>query len=173
VAKPGPAYILQKFIFAAMEIKVRKGYKEDLPAVLGLIRELAEYEKAPNDVVVSLEDMEEDGFGEKPIFKFFVAETEGHIVGMALYYIKYSTWKGKCVFLEDIIVTQQYRRFKIGKQLFEEVVKAAKKLKARRVEWQVLDWNEPAIRFYERYDAQFMKEWLSCRLTEEQINAAG
>ncbi len=153
-----------------MEIKIRKGYKEDLPAVLGLIRELATFEKAPNDVVVSLEDMEQDGFGDKPIFKFYVAEADDVIVGMALYYIKYSTWKGKCVFLEDIIVTEKFRRFKIGKQLFEEVVKAAKKLKARRVEWQVLDWNVPAIRFYEKYDTAFMKEWLSCRLTEEQIN---
>jgi GNAT superfamily N-acetyltransferase len=152
-----------------MEIKIRKGYKEDLPSVLGLIRELATFEKAPNDVVVSLADMEEDGFGDRPIFKFFVAEVDHVIVGMALYYIKYSTWKGKCVFLEDIIVTEKFRRFRIGKQLFEEVVKAAKRLKARRVEWQVLDWNEPAIRFYEKYDTVFLKEWLSCRLTEEQI----
>ena len=154
-----------------MEIKIRKGYKEDLPAVLGLIRELATFERAPNDVVVTLEDMEEDGFGDRPIFKFFVAEAEGKIVGMALYYIKYSTWKGKCVFLEDLMVTEKYRRFKIGKQLFEEVVKAAKKMKARRVEWQVLDWNTPAIEFYKKYDSDFMKEWLNCRLTEEQINA--
>jgi GNAT superfamily N-acetyltransferase len=152
-----------------MELKIRKGYKEDLPAVLGLIRELAAYERAPDEVEVTIEDLEEDGFGEKPLFRFFVAEADGVIVGMALYYIKYSTWKGKCVFLEDIIVTQQYRRFKIGQALFEEVVKAAKALRVRRVEWQVLDWNEPAVKFYEKYNAQFMKEWLSCRLTEEQI----
>ena len=153
-----------------MQFNIRKGYKEDLPAVLGLVKELATFEKAPNDVVVSLEDMERDGFGDNPIFKFYVAETEGKIVGMALYYVKYSTWKGRCVFLEDIIVTDKYRRYKIGQQLFEAVVKAAKKLKVRRVEWQVLDWNTPAIRFYEKYDAHFLKEWLSCRLTEEQIN---
>lgn len=153
-----------------MQITIRPGYKEDLSSVLGLVKELATFEKAPNDVEVSIEDMERDGFGDDPIFKFFVAEAEGKIVGMALYYIKYSTWKGKCVFLEDIIVTESYRRYKIGQQLFEAVVKAAKKLKVRRVEWQVLDWNAPAIKFYEKYDSLFLKEWLSCRLTEEQIN---
>jgi GNAT superfamily N-acetyltransferase len=128
-----------------MEIKVRKGYKEDLPAVLGLIQELAEFEKAPKDVVVTLADMEEDGFGERPIFKFYVAEADGAIVGMALYYIKYSTWKGKCVFLEDIVVTEKYRRFKIGKALFEEVAKAAKRMKARRMEWQLYAFTKNTI----------------------------
>lgn len=152
-----------------MEITVRKGYKGDLPSVYNLIKELATYEKAPNDVVVTIEDMEADGFGDNPIFKFFVAEANNKIVGMALYYIKYSTWKGKCLFLEDIIVSEKYRRHKIGKLLFEEVVKVAKAKKYRRVEWQVLDWNTPAIKFYEKYDAEFMKEWLSCRLTEKQI----
>jgi GNAT superfamily N-acetyltransferase len=156
-----------------MNIKIRKGYKEDLPAVLGLVKELAAFERAPNDVVVTIDDMERDGFGDDPIFKFYVAEDEGKVVGMALYYIKYSTWKGKCIFLEDIIVTESYRRYKVGKQLFEAVVKAAKKLKVRRVEWQVLDWNTPAIKFYEKYDAQFLKEWVSCRLTEEQIEEIG
>ncbi|HEY6159654.1 MAG TPA: GNAT family N-acetyltransferase [Bacteroidia bacterium] len=152
-----------------MNITVRKGYKEDIPAVLGLVKELAAYEKAPNDVMVTVEDMERDGFGDDPIFSFFVAEAGEKVVGMALYYIKYSTWKGRCVFLEDIIVTENFRRYKIGKQLFEAVVLAAMKMKARRLEWQVLDWNTPAIKFYEKYDAQFLKEWLSCRLTEEQI----
>lgn len=152
-----------------MEINIRKGYKEDLPAVLGLIHELAAFEREPEAVVVTLEDMENDGFGEKPVFKFLVAEADGKLVGMALYYIKYSTWKGKCVFLEDLIVTEKYRRFKIGKQLFEAVVMAAKKMKARRLEWQVLDWNTPAIGFYKNYDTEFLKEWMSCRLNEEQI----
>ncbi len=153
-----------------MDIKIRKGYKEDLVAVLALVKELATFERAPNDVVVTLEDMENDGFGDNPIFKFYVAEADGKVVGMALYYIKYSTWKGKCIFLEDIYVTEKYRRFKIGQKLFEAVVKKAKELKVRRVEWQVLDWNTPAIKFYEGYDALFMKEWLNCRLTEEGID---
>jgi GNAT superfamily N-acetyltransferase len=153
-----------------MEIKVRKGYKEDLPAVLSLVKELAAYEKAPDDVVVTLDDMERDGFGDNSIFKFYVAEIDGVIAGMALYYVKYSTWKGRCIFLEDIIVREQYRRYKLGQKLFNEIIKAAKKMKARRIEWQVLDWNTPAIKFYEKYDAQFLKEWVNCRLTEEQIN---
>jgi GNAT superfamily N-acetyltransferase len=153
-----------------MEIKVRKGYKEDLPAVLGLIRELAAYERAPDEVEVTIEDLEEDGFGERPFFRFFIAEVDGVISGMALYYIKYSTWKGKCFFLEDIIVTQKFRRSGVGKLLFEEVMKAAKLARVRRVEWQVLNWNDPAIKFYEKYNTLFMDEWMSCRMTEEQIN---
>ncbi len=153
-----------------MEIKVRKGYKEDLPAVLGLIRELAAYERAPDEVEVTIEDLEEDGFGERPLFRFFIAEVDGVISGMALYYIKYSTWKGKCFFLEDIIVTQKFRRSGVGKLLFEEVMKAAKVARVRRVEWQVLNWNDPAIKFYEKYNTLFMDEWMSCRMTEEQIN---
>jgi GNAT superfamily N-acetyltransferase len=152
-----------------MEINIRKGYKEDLPAVLLLVQELATFEKEPEAVVVTLEDMENDGFGEKPVFKFIVAEDQGVIVGMALYYVKYSTWKGKCLFLEDLIVTQKYRRHKIGNRLFEEVIRAAQKMKARRMEWQVLGWNEPAIQFYKNYNAEFLKEWMSCRLNEEQI----
>jgi GNAT superfamily N-acetyltransferase len=153
-----------------MEIKIRKGYKEDLPAVLGLIRELAAYERAADEVEVTIEDLEEDGFGDKPIFRFFIAEADGIAAGMALFYTKYSTWKGKCIFLEDIIVSGKYRRFGIGKQLFEEVIKSAKAMRAKRVEWQVLDWNEPALRFYEQYETKFMKEWLCCRMTEDQIN---
>ncbi|MBI2271787.1 MAG: GNAT family N-acetyltransferase [Bacteroidetes bacterium] len=152
---------------------IRKGFKEDLPAVLNLIKELAEFEKEPHEVVVTLQDMEHDGFGENPIFKFFVAEVDKKIVGMALYFIKYSTWKGKCVYLDDIIVTQPYRRKGIGKLLFEAVVKATVEMRARRLEWQVLDWNTPAIEFYKQYDSKFMKAWLSCRLTDEQLNKFG
>ena len=148
---------------------IRKGFKEDLPAVLNLIKELAEYEKESNEVVVTLSDMERDGFGENPLFKFFVAEVGETIVGMALYFVKYSTWKGKCIYLDDIIVTQVYRRKGIGKLLFEAVVKVTVDLRARRLEWQVLDWNKPAIEFYKKYDAKFMNTWLSCRLTHEQL----
>ncbi|MCC6689901.1 MAG: GNAT family N-acetyltransferase [Bacteroidia bacterium] len=152
-----------------MNVVIRNGFKEDLPAVLSLIKELAEYEKEPHEVVVSLQEMEHDGFGENPVFRFFVAEADGRIIGMALYFVKYSTWKGKCVYLDDIIITQSYRRKGIGKLLFEAVVKATKNLRARRLEWQVLDWNKPAIAFYKNYDARFMQEWLSCRLTEEEL----
>ncbi|MBN8695059.1 MAG: GNAT family N-acetyltransferase [Bacteroidetes bacterium] len=152
-----------------MNFSIRKGVQQDLPQVLGLIKELAEYEKAPLEVTVSVADMERDGFGEHPIFQFFVAETEGKIVGISLYYIKYSTWKGKCVFLEDIIVTEAYRKFGIGKKLFDEVVKVAKEMKVKRLEWQVLEWNEPAIKFYKKLNSHFDSEWINCKLTDKEI----
>lgn len=155
--------------FATMNITIRKGLKIDLPQVLNLIQELATYEKAPDEVAVTIAEMERDGFGDNPIFKFFVAEADGKIVGISLYYIKYSTWKGKCVFLEDIIVTESYRKYGIGKKLFEEVVKVAKEMNARRMEWQVLEWNEPAIKFYEKVNSHFDAEWVNCKLTEKQI----
>ncbi|MBL7888974.1 MAG: GNAT family N-acetyltransferase [Bacteroidia bacterium] len=152
-----------------MNFSIRKGVQQDLPQVLGLIKELAEYEKAPLEVTVSVADMERDGFGKHPIFQFFVAETEGKIVGISLYYIKYSTWKGKCVFLEDIIVTEAYRKFGIGKKLFDEVVKVAKEMKVKRLEWQVLEWNEPAIQFYKKLNSHFDSEWINCKLTDKEI----
>ena len=152
-----------------MNIAIRKGTKTDLPAVLNLVKELAIYEKAPNEVTVTLSDMERDGFGENPIFSFFVAETDGKVVGIALYYIKYSTWKGKCVFLEDIIVTEAYRQFGIGKKLFDEIVKVAKEMNVKRLEWQVLEWNEPAIKFYKKLNAHFDEEWINCKLTDKEI----
>ncbi len=152
-----------------MNIVIRKGTKTDLPAVLNLVKELAIYEKAPNEVTVTLSDMERDGFGENPIFSFFVAEKDGNIVGIALYYIKYSTWKGKCVFLEDIIVTEEYRQYGIGKKLFDEVVKVAKAMHVKRLEWQVLEWNEPAIKFYKKLNAHFDEEWINCKLTDKEI----
>jgi GNAT superfamily N-acetyltransferase len=152
-----------------MNIAIRKGTKTDLPAVLNLVKELAIYEKAPNEVTVTLNEMERDGFGENPIFSFFVAETDGKVVGIALYYIKYSTWKGKCVFLEDIIVTEAYRQYGIGKKLFDEVVKVAKAMHVKRLEWQVLEWNEPAIKFYKKLNAHFDEEWINCKLTDKEI----
>jgi GNAT superfamily N-acetyltransferase len=153
----------------ANEILIREAKKSDMPGALALIKELAEYERAPEEVIVTVADLERDGFGEHPLFYCFVAERENKILGIALYYIKYSTWKGPCVFLEDIIVTQTERRNGIGKMLFEEVMKAAKERGAKRMEWQVLDWNEPAIKFYEKYNPQVLKEWLNYRLTDEQI----
>ncbi|MCC7302272.1 MAG: GNAT family N-acetyltransferase [Bacteroidia bacterium] len=154
-----------------MEVRIRSGFREDLPDVLQLIRELAEYEKAPGEVEVTLQDLERDGFGDHPVFRFFIAEVDGKIQGMALYYVKYSTWKGRCIFLEDIIVRQDFRRLRIGRQLFEAVIGVAKDMRVRRLEWQVLDWNTPAIKFYEKYQAEFLKEWVSCRLVEKQIRA--
>lgn len=152
-----------------MNIYIRKGQKADLPQVLELVKELAVFEKAPTKVCVTIEEMERDGFGPEPVFKFFVAELEGKIVGISLYYIKYSTWEGKCVFLEDIIVTESHRKYGIGNKLFAEVVRVAKEMKAKRMEWQVLAWNELAIKFYEKVDSHFDTEWVNCKLTEKQI----
>lgn len=153
-----------------MNFSIRKGNKSDLAQVLKLIKELATYEKAPNEVTVSVSDMERDGFGENPIFNFFVAESDGIIIGISLYYIKYSTWKGKCVFLEDIIVTEEYRKYGIGKKLFNEVVKIAKQMQVKRMEWQVLEWNEPAINFYKKLNSHFDNEWVNCKLTDIELN---
>ena len=154
-----------------MEIIIRKGLQADLLSALALIKELATFEKAPDEVVVTIEEMEIDGFGENSVFKFFVAEVDNKIVGISLYYIKYSTWKGKCVFLEDIIVTEQFRQFGIGKKLFDEVVKVSKELNVQRLEWQVLNWNEPAIKFYKKVNSVFDSEWINCKLTREQIQS--
>ncbi len=147
-----------------MEYTTRKGIKSDLPQVLILIKELANYEKAPNEVVVTIDELENDGFGENPIFNFFVAEVDNKIVGISLYYIKYSTWKGKCIFLEDIIVTEKYRQFGIGKKLFDKVVNIAKVMNVKRLEWQVLEWNTPAINFYKKLNSHFDNEWINCKL---------
>lgn len=148
---------------------IRKGKKEDLPSVLTLIRELAEYEKAPQEVEVTLEEMEKNGFGDNPLFRFFVAENEAGIVGMALYYTKYSTWKGPCIFLEDLIVTQTQRRNGIGTLLFEKIIELAKEMNVRRLEWQVLEWNKPALDFYKKYNANFDAEWLNGKLVYSQL----
>lgn len=152
-----------------MIISIRKGVKSDLPAALDLIKELAIYENARDEVIVTVKDMEMDGFGNNPVFEFFVAEKEEEIVGISLYYMKYSTWKGKCIFLEDIIVTERFRKHGIGKKLFDEVVKISKKRNVHRLEWQVLDWNELAIKFYKKINSHFDSEWINCKLTKEQI----
>lgn len=140
-----------------------------MPQVLGLIKELARYEKAPQEVKVTVKELERDGFGKKKIFDCFVAESSGkRIIGIALFYIKYSTWKGKCIYLDDIIVTEKMRGAGVGKKLFKAVVDVAKKMKARKLEWQVLEWNEPAINFYRKYSTVFDNEWINCKLVFEK-----
>ncbi|RDV12547.1 GNAT family N-acetyltransferase [Pontibacter diazotrophicus] len=152
-----------------MEVEIRKGNIDDLPQVHALIMELAEFERAPLEVTNTLEDMERDGFGENPIYKIFVAESAEGIVGIALYYIAYSTWKGRTIYLEDLVVTERLRRAGIGRKLFKAVAQEAKELGARRFRWQVLEWNEPAIAFYKNIGADLDAEWINCTLTEEQI----
>jgi GNAT superfamily N-acetyltransferase len=153
----------------AMETRIRKGKQEDIPAVLGLIRELAAFEKAPLEVTNTESDMLRDGFGTDPVFRLMVAETDGMVTGMAIYFIKYSTWKGKGVYLDDIVVSEHFRNNGIGKLLMDAVIQDAQALGAKQLHWQVLDWNTPAIRFYEKYRAAFDAEWINCKLTEEQI----
>lgn len=152
-----------------MKFIIRKAEKKDVPEMFRLINELALYEKAPQEVKLTLEELENDGFGPNPIYTAFVAEGEGKILGMALYYVKYSTWKGRCVFLEDLVVSQQYRRFGVGAKLFDAVVKAAKEMGVRKMDWQILDWNEPAINFYKKYNTVFSDEWLNGSLYEKQL----
>jgi GNAT superfamily N-acetyltransferase len=152
-----------------IDIKIRKGVEADLDQVLGLVKELAAYEKAPNEVEVTIEEMHNWGFGKDKVFEFFVAEHEHKIIGIALYYYKYSTWKGKCLFLEDIIVTETYRRYGLGSKLFNEVALVAKQQQVRRMEWQVLDWNEPAINFYKKYSAHLDGEWINGKLSHTQL----
>ena len=143
---------------------IRKGTKQDLPSVLDLIHELALFEKAPEQVTNTVNDMEEDGFGKNPVFNFYVAELNNKIIGIAVYFIKYSTWKGKGLYLDDLFVTEKFRGKGIGKKLFDIIIEEAKKINAKQLHWQVLDWNTPAIDFYKKYGATIDAEWLDCKL---------
>jgi len=137
--------------------------------VLALITELAVFEKEPDAVVVTVADLERDGFSENPLFRTFVAEIDGNIIGMALYYYRYSTWKGKTIHLEDLVVTEQFRGSGAGFALYSEIIKQGKKDKVRRIEWNVLDWNTPAIAFYEKSGATILKDWLVAQMDENGI----
>lgn len=145
-------------------IQIRKGKKYDIPAVLELVKELAVYEKSLDQVANTVEKMEEDAFGDSPVFDFIVAEKAGEIVGTSIYYYRFSTWKGKRMYLEDLIVTELHRGEGIGKLLFDETIKIGKETQCTGMMWQVLDWNEPAINFYKKYQADFENEWVNCHL---------
>ena len=151
-------------------MNIRKGKIQDMPAVLDLIRELAVFEKEPEAVVVTVNDLERDGFGTNPLFHTFVAETDDEIVGMALYYYRYSTWKGKTIHLEDLIVKEKMRGAGVGFALYSEIIAQGKKDGVRRIEWNVLDWNTPAIAFYEKSGAKVLKDWLVAQMDENGID---
>lgn len=152
-----------------MSFIIRKGKKEDLSGVLKLIKELALFEKAPEEVTNTLSKMEEDGFGQNPVFSFIVATLENKIIGVALYFTKYSTWKGKGLYLDDLVITESMRGKGLGSKLFKAFIEEAKAMDAQQVHWQVLDWNTPAINFYKKLHASIEDEWLNCKLTIDQI----
>lgn len=147
-----------------MEIKIRKAVRKDCVRMMELIQELATYEKAPDEVTVSLKHFEESGFGANPVWWAFVAVAQGVVVGMALYYVRYSTWKGQRMYLEDILVTEDMRGQKIGSLLMDALIVEAKEKGFNGMNWQVLDWNEPAINFYKKYNANFDPEWVNCSI---------
>jgi GNAT superfamily N-acetyltransferase len=152
------------------EIQVRKGNATDIHGALQLIQELATYERAPHEVIVTEDKMKEWGFGNQPLFEFFVAEYQSNIVGIALFYIRYSTWKGPMIYLEDIVVKEEFRRHGIGHLLFKQVSLTCKERNYFGMTWQVLDWNTPAIAFYEKYGSEISTEWYNGKLTAEQIS---
>lgn len=147
-----------------MNVSTRKAVAGDCPRLLELITELAIFEKAPDAVTVSPEHFQNSGFGEHPVWWAFVAEENNIIIGFALFYIRYSTWKGQRLYLEDIIVTETARGRGIGTMLMDRVIAEAKEKKFSGMMWQVLDWNEPAIKFYKKYNAVIEDEWLNCSL---------
>ena len=145
-------------------VSIRKGERKDIPALLKLIQELADYENASKEVEMTEDQLLQDGFGENPSYSFLVAEEKEIIIGISLFYFRYSTWKGKTIYLEDLIVTQPQRRKGIGKMLFEETIETGKSLKCSGMSWQVLEWNAASIRFYKKNQTCFDDEWLNCRL---------
>jgi GNAT superfamily N-acetyltransferase len=155
-----------------MQINLREAKKEDCPRLLELVHELAVFEKAPDEVEVSLAEFEDAGFGAKPVWKAFVAEVDNYIVGFALYYVRYSTWKGRRVYLEDLIVTEEWRGNGIGKLLFDRIVQETRELGFSGMVWQVLDWNQPAIDFYKKYEAGIEAGWLNASLSKQQVHKA-
>ena len=170
-----------------MEVSIRRAVKKDCPRLLELVKELALYEKAPYEVTVTLEHFIESGFGEKPVWWAFVAASQiedsqapspqgegvgGEVIqGFALYYIRYSTWKGQAMYLEDILVTEAARGKGIGKLLMDRLIEEAKEKGLKRIIWQVLEWNAPAINFYKKYPSHFDAEWINCKLTDKELTS--
>jgi GNAT superfamily N-acetyltransferase len=152
-------------------LQIRKGTPKDMPDVLALITELAVFEKEPDAVVISAEDLVRDGFSSTPLFHTFVAEVNEEIIGVALYYYRFSTWKGKTIHLEDLIVKENNRGTGAGFALYSEIIKQGKKDNVRRIEWNVLDWNTPAIDFYEKNGAKVLSDWRVVHMDENGMEA--
>ncbi|MEJ6797057.1 MAG: GNAT family N-acetyltransferase [Flavobacteriales bacterium] len=150
-------------------IEIREARVEDCDSMVDLITELAIYEKAEKEMEITAVQLERDGFGQNPLFHAVVAEKEAEIIGMAFYYYKYSTWKGSCLYLEDLVVREACRKEGVGSKLFEAIIRVAKLKKVKRMEWQVLDWNEPAINFYNKYNAELDPEWINGRFYEKDL----
>lgn len=159
--------VLHVFLHKFTIMIIRKGTEADMPAMLGLIKELAAFEKEPEAVVVTVDELVRDGFGAVPLFHTFVAEQDGDIIGMALFYYRYSTWKGRTIHLEDLIVKESKRGTGAGSALYKEVIKFAKADGVHRVEWVVLNWNTHAIQFYERSGAAILQDWLTVQMDEK------
>ena len=147
---------------------IRKVVKKDIPQVLDLIKELAEFENAPDQVTNTIERLENDGFGNQPVYDLFVAESENKIIGMAITYFRYSTWKGKNLYIEDLIINEKFRREGIGLKVFEELKKFAKNTSCVGISLQVLDWNKIGINFYKKLNMKFDKEWINCNLNLDE-----
>ncbi|GGE23107.1 GNAT family N-acetyltransferase [Psychroflexus salis] len=155
-----------------MDFEIRRALPEDIPSILQLIQELAVYEKEPDAVEVTEEILFQYGFSEEAFFKCYVAEFRKEVIGMALFYSRFSTWKGRSIHLEDLIVTQKMRGKGVGRALLDEVVAYAHQQKLKRVEWVVLDWNTSAVEFYNSYGANVMQEWNTVHLDEQGIQNA-
>ena len=153
-----------------MSFIIRQGEKKDAQAILNLIKELAVFEKLPNEVEITTNDLIKDGFSSQPKFKTFVAqETDGTVIGMALFYERYSTWKGTVIHLEDLVVTETKRNIGAGKALYSEVLKYASEQQCKRVVWDVLDWNTNAINFYESTGAKVLEDWRVVHMNEQGL----
>jgi len=146
------------------DIQIRRATRDDCPRLLELIRELAHFEKAPHEVTVTPEHFVESGFGPHPVWWAFVVTVDGRVEGFALYYIRYSTWKGQRLYLEDLVVTREMRGKGLGSLLFDRLIEEVREKKFSGMAWQVLDWNEPAISFYKKYNARFDAGWINCAI---------
>jgi GNAT superfamily N-acetyltransferase len=150
-------------------MNIRQGEEKDLKRVMELIQELAHYEKAPHDVTLTLEQLRNDGFGTRKLFDFIVADVDGELVGMAFYFFRYSTWKGKFLYLEDFIITESYRNRGIGSRMFQNIMRKALEEHCVGMCWQVLDWNTPALKFYQKFNTSLDPSWINGSLSREEM----